>query len=161
MAEEKRGKAAGRSRSRARSFWRANYLDLEVRLAVLAGWLVIIALLTGGLSTYLVVWSRLLALPHLAASEAMIEMHRQILRGMALTFSLMVLLLVTLAALIQYRVLHRITGPVSRVEKVLREMSAGNLPARPLAFRRKDFLSGLAGAVNDLAAAIRSGREFR
>jgi len=45
--------------------------------------------------------------------------------------------------------LHRIAGPIYRIEKTVREMAEGK-KVEPIRLRKKDFFKSLAEAVNKL-----------
>ena len=69
-------------------------------------------------------------------------------------------MVIIVTALIQFRFLHRISGPVYRIEKLINDAAAGKLPKAPVVLREKDFYNELAKAFNDLIVSIRSGKKF-
>lgn len=70
--------------------------------------------------------------------------------------SLIMLLLLTFY--LQIRFLHRIAGPLFRIEKCLREISEGK-KVEKIKLRKKDFYKSLAEAVNKVIEYIESLRK--
>jgi len=69
--------------------------------------------------------------------------------------------IVVLGAILQFRILHRVSGPLYRLEKSVQEaVVSGKLPKAPIILREKDFYNGLAKAFNQLVDKIRSGAKF-
>jgi len=69
--------------------------------------------------------------------------------------------IVILGAILQFRILHRVSGPLYRLEKSIQEAAvSGKLPKTPIILREKDFYNGLAKAFNQLVDKIRSGAKF-
>ncbi len=143
-----------------RSFWRVVNKDVEVQYTLVVIWLIIIGFLVGGLLTYLTIWNNLLILPKITHPEQLLEVQRRILKLLGVEFILGGLLVIILAAILQFRILHRISGPLYRLERVILEAAEGKLPKEPIVLRKKDLYGGLARALNNLISAIRSGKKF-
>lgn len=69
-----------------------------------------------------------------------------------------VLLVGAAAALLCVRLLHRIAGPIFKLERVLGNYLEG-YPVRPLFFRRGDFVPGLSPAFNGFVGRLREDRQ--
>ena len=52
--------------------------------------------------------------------------------------------------------LHRLTGPLVRVERVLNEIGDGRLPGGSVQFRRRDLIPEVAEALNQMIVSCRS-----
>jgi len=143
-----------------RSFWRVVNPDVEVRYTLVVVWLIVIGFLISGLVTYLTIWNNLLMLPKLTQPEHLLIIQKKILRFLGLEFLLGGLFLVALVAILQFRILHRVSGPLHRLEKVFQDAASGKLPGTPIVFRKKDLYNGLAESFNRLVEKIRSGAKF-
>ena len=62
-----------------------------------------------------------------------------------------------IAALLCIRLLHRIAGPIFKLERVLGSYLDGD-PVKPLFFRHGDLVPGLARAFNGFASRLREDR---
>ncbi|HNQ34655.1 MAG TPA: hypothetical protein PKN80_01155 [bacterium] len=142
-----------------RSFWRIINKPVQIRYSLVVVWLIILALLLGGLVTYLTVWNLLLRIP-IPDPAALEHLQGQVLRLLVLEFLIGGAVLLFLAVLLQLRIMHRICGPLFRLEEVMNQLAAGKLPPYPLLFREKDYFYDLARAFNRAVEAIRSGRKF-
>ena len=143
-----------------RSFWRVVNPEVEVKYALVVAWLIIIAFLISGLGTYLTIWNNLLVLPGLTQPEHLLIIQKKILKLLGVEFLLGGLLVVVLAAILQFRILHRVSGPLYRLGKVLQDAASGKLPKTPIILREKDLYNELAEAFNRLVDKIRSGAKF-
>lgn len=144
-----------------RSFWRPANFNLEIRFTLLNLWLVLLALIISGTSTYLVVWSKLERLPFLSSPEELLVLEAEILARLAGVLSLTSLAVLLIAAVLIYRVMHRLTGPMLRMEREMKKMAAGQLPERPIILRQKDFFFSLAESFNTLVKAAREKENSR
>ncbi len=144
-----------------RSFWRTANKSVEVRYALLGGWLAVVGLLSGGILTYFIIWNNLIMLPLTSHPEEIILLHARVLKMMGLLFGLFGVVGVLLAAILQFRIIHRLSGPIYRLEKALLKLAEGELPRQPVILREKDLTGGLAKAFNRLVDAIRSGQKFQ
>ena len=59
-------------------------------------------------------------------------------------------------ALLGLVLLHRLTGPLVRVERVLNEIGDGRLPGGIVQFRRRDLIPEVAEALNRMIVSCRS-----
>jgi len=143
-----------------RSFWRLVNRDVEIKFTLVTAWLIIIGLLAGSLFTYIAIWNNLLVVPQIVSADNLLVVHQQILKLLVLEFLLGGPLVIFLAALLQFRILHRISGPVYRIGKLIQNAAEGKLPKVPVVLREKDFYNELAKAFNNLVVAIRSGNKF-
>ena len=143
-----------------RSFWRMVNKDVELKYTLVGVWLIIGGLLIGGVVTYLVIWRNLLILPQLVSPQDLMEIQKKILEMLGVLFILVGILMVALAATLQLRLLHRIAGPLYRLQRAISETATGKLPGAPVRFREKDLYSELADSFNNLVAAIRAGTKF-
>lgn len=143
-----------------RSFWKMVNRALEIKFTLFAVWLIIIGILLGSLFTYLAIWNNLLVLPQFVSMDKLLVVHQRVLKSLALIFLLGGPVIIFLTALLQFRILHRISGPVYRIEKLLQDAAEGKLPSNPVVLREKDFYNELAKAFNNLVVAIRAGSKF-
>lgn len=60
---------------------------------------------------------------------------------------LLIILLSILVFYLEIRFLHRIVGPIYRIEKILKELSEGK-KVDPIKLRKRDFLKSFADTVN-------------
>jgi methyl-accepting chemotaxis protein len=65
----------------------------------------------------------------------------------------LILLLIILVFYLEVRFLHRIAGPLYRIEKTLKEISEGK-DVEPIKLRKKDFYKTLADEVNKVIEYI-------
>lgn len=142
-----------------RSFWRVINCNVNIRYTLMFAWLIVLGFLLGGLITYLTIWDNLLILP-IMQPEHFFIIQKKILHLLALEFLLGGLPIAVLAIVLQFRILHRVSGPLHRLEKAVREAASGKLPKTPITFRGKDANNGVAEAFNLLVSAIRSGVKF-
>ncbi len=144
-----------------RSFWRVVNREMEIQYPLVVVWLMIIGFLVSGLMTYLTIWNNILLLPQILSSpEQILVMQKRILQLLGIQFLVGGVIMIVLAAILQFRFLHRIAGPLFRLEKMIRDASKGNLPSSPIVFRQNDLCKGLADAFNQLVSAIKSGTRF-
>lgn len=143
-----------------RSFWRVVNPDVEVKYTLVVAWLIILGFLISGLVTYLTIWNNLLVLPQLTQPEHLLIIQKKILKLLGVEFLLGGLLVVVMAAILQFRILHRISGPLHRLEKVIQDVASGKLPKTPIILRKKDLYSDLTDAFNRLVDRIRAGDKF-
>jgi len=101
-----------------------------------------------------------LILPQLVSPQDLMEIQKKILEMLGVLFILVGILMVALAATLQLRLLHRIAGPLYRLQRAISETATGKLPGAPVRFREKDLYSELADSFNNLVAAIRAGTKF-
>jgi methyl-accepting chemotaxis protein len=66
---------------------------------------------------------------------------------------LLILLLIILVFYLEIRFLHRIAGPLFRIERTLKEISEGK-DVEPIKLRKKDFYKSLAESVNKVIEYI-------
>jgi len=66
---------------------------------------------------------------------------------------ILVILLIILVFYLEIRFLHRIAGPLFRIEKTLQEISEGK-EVEPIKLRKKDFYKSLAESVNKVIEYI-------
>ncbi|OPZ92669.1 MAG: HAMP domain protein [candidate division TA06 bacterium ADurb.Bin417] len=142
-----------------RSFWRIINKTVQIRYSLVVIWLIIIALMLGGMVTYLTVWNLLLEIP-IHDPAALEQLQRQVLRLLTLEFLIGGVVLVVLAGVLELRILHRICGPLFRLEQLMGQLAEGKLPKHPLVFREKDFFYNLAESFNRAVEAIRCGKKF-
>ena len=144
-----------------RSFWRVVNPVVELKYTLVVAWLIIIAFLISGLVTYLTFWNNLLLLPDFTHPEYLLIIQQKTLRILGALFLFGGLPVVILGAILQFRILHRVSGPLYRLEKSVQEAAvSGKLPKAPIVLREKDFYNGLAKAFNQLVNKIRSGAKF-
>jgi len=65
----------------------------------------------------------------------------------------LILLLIILVFYLEIRFLHRVAGPLFRIEKTLKEISEGK-DVEPIKLRKKDFYKTLADEVNKIIEYI-------
>jgi methyl-accepting chemotaxis protein len=140
--------------------WRVIKWDVNIRYTLMFACLVILLFLLGGVITYLTIWENLRILPAMQPEHFLI-IQKKILHLLTFEFLLGILSLLVLAVVFQFRVLHRVFGPLYRLEKALRNAASGKLPKAPIIFRGKDANNGMAEAFNLLVSAIKSGTKFK
>ena len=69
-------------------------------------------------------------------------------------FGIFILILIILVFYLEIRFLHRVAGPLFRIERVLREIAEGK-DIEPIRLRKKDFYKSLADAVNKVIEYIK------
>lgn len=143
-----------------RSFWRVVDRGVEIRLAMVGAWLIFLGLLVGSIFTYLTIWNNILVLPQLTSLDKLLIVQSRITKFLVLELILGGTLIIFLAATIQFRIMHRISGPLYRIEKLMQELAEGKLPKTPVVLREKDFYNNLAKTFNNLISAIKSGIKF-
>jgi hypothetical protein len=142
-----------------RSSWTIINWEFNIKWTVLMAWLVIIGFLIMGAFTYVTIWEKLLILPTMQPEHFAI-IQRKILHLMIAEFLFGGLPVIIMAIILQLRILHRVSGPMHRLEKMVRQAAAGKLPKEPIFFRKNDIHVGLAEAFNSLISAIKSGAKF-
>ncbi|MCM8769158.1 MAG: hypothetical protein NC911_05720, partial [Candidatus Omnitrophica bacterium] len=79
------------------------------------------------------------------------ELVREVNSTLGRKIMVMMVCLVVLAGVLEVLYMHRIAGPVYRIERSLRLIAEGKT-FEPIRLRRKDFFQGLAQAVNSFMA---------
>lgn len=144
-----------------RSFWRVLNLGVELKYTLTVAWLIIIAFLISGLITYLTFWNNLLAFSEFTKPEYLLVLQEKTLKILGGLFLFGGLPVVVLGAILQFRILHRVSGPLYRLERTIQEAAdSGKLPKTPIILREKDFYKNLTGAFNQFVDKIRSGVNF-
>jgi len=142
-----------------RSRWTIMNWEFNIKWTVMMAWLVIAGFLISGAITFFTIWDNLLILPTMQP-EHFLLIQKKILHLMAAEFLFGGLPVIIMAIVLQIRILHRVSGPMHRLEKTVRRAVAGKLPQEPIVFRKDDIHAGLAEAFNLLISAIRSGTKF-
>ena len=119
-----------------RSFWGVVNQEVEVKYTLVMAWLIIIAFLISGLVTYLTFWNNLLLLPGFVQPEYLLILQKKTMRILVALFLFGVLPIVVLGAILQFRILHRVSGPLYRMEKTIQDaVVSGKLPEAPIILR--------------------------
>ena len=71
---------------------------------------------------------------------------------------LLLLLIAVIASVTSVFFLHRIVGPVYRIQEVLRKIADGQVPEKDIKLRTGDFFSELAVEINRALARLRAKR---
>jgi len=137
----------------ARKYRRKNYLvnkPLQFIYSGITVYLLLIGVIVVGLTTYYVTLSTMLtqieAENHLFNAYSIISNINAVL-GKRL--GILMLIVVVFSFLLGVYFLHRIAGPIYRIEKVLREISAGR-EINTVVLRKHDFFKSLAEALNEV-----------
>jgi len=127
---------------------------LQFAFSGLAIWLLLIGIILTGTLTYSLTLNTVLetmatAEPKLAAQAAQIltEINQTLGKRLALLLGS----LIFLTGVLEVLYLHRIAGPIYRIEQSLRNFQEGK-PFTPIRLRQKDFFKELAEALNNLMA---------
>lgn len=130
---------------------RRNYLvnkPLQFAYAGIAIWLLLIAIILVGTFTYYITLNTILS--QLEMENQLIDAYRIISSINSLLVKRLVVLLVAviiLALVLEILFLHRIAGPIYKIEKTLNDLADGK-EVDFIKLRKKDFFHSLAGAVN-------------
>ncbi len=143
-----------------RYYWKVVNRNVNIKYTLMMAGLLIICFLSVGVITYFVVWNNLLILPLLQQPENILRFQEKILRFLIMEFLLGSLTIMILAIILQFWILHRIFGPLHRLEKAMEEIVQGKLPEQPIIVRKGDILKKLAASFNQLVIVIKSGAKF-
>jgi methyl-accepting chemotaxis protein len=141
---------------------RRNYLinkTLQFAYSGLAIWILLIAIILIGSFTYYITLQTILS--EMEAQNQLFNAYQVVkninmILGKRLGLMLTAVIIFTLVLEIFY--LHRIAGPVYRIQKTLNEMSEGK-KIDSVRLREKDFFKTLAEAVNNLIKAQKGKEE--
>ena len=115
-------------------------------ISVATGWVI-----------YSTTWMTLI--DKLEGKEVMLDKIFMDLNNLLLTrISLLILIGVCLGAIIVMFIVHRIAGPLFRVERIMRTIGKGIIPEK-VKFRKLDELKDLAEAINETISKITEVRE--
>ena len=127
---------------------RRNYLinrSLQLRYMAMVGILMILLSISIGWVIYYTTWSMLL--DRLQGMSTLDNLIIDTSRLILTRTSYLALAGVCLGALVTMFILHRIAGPLFRVEHVMQQIASGITP-RTITFRKKDELKSLATAID-------------
>ena len=142
-----------------RYHWKVINREVNIKNTLIFAGLIIFGFLLAGAITYLTIWDNLLILPTLQP-EHFVIIQKKILHLMIIQFLLGGLPIIILAIILQFRLLHRVFGPLHRLEKTMQETALGKLPEHPIIVRKGDILTELTKSFNQLISAIKSGAKF-
>lgn len=132
---------------------RKNYLINKPLQFIYSGitiYLLLIGIIVVGIGTYYLTFSTILN--ELEAKGGMLQAY-ELVRSINLLIlkrvGVMVLVILVFAFTVGVYYLHRIAGPIFRIERTIREMAEGK-KVECLRLRKKDFFKSLAEAVNKL-----------
>ena len=127
---------------------------IQFRYALIEIWVIGVTTILVGIIVYYTIWSALLS-KYISGSPELISLQRQIdsILGKRLIWVGGFLLLV--GAWLEIWFLHRIVGPLYRIEMIIKEAAEGRFPKRPIKLRPKDFYHSLAEALNKLFASLK------
>ena len=127
---------------------------IQLRYAVIAIWVIAVTTILVGIIVYYTIWSALLS-KYISGSPELISLQAEIdsILGKRLIWVGGFLLLI--GAWLEIWFLHRIVGPLYRIERTIKEAAEGKFPERPIKLRTKDFYRSLAEALNKLFASLK------
>ncbi|HOL66496.1 MAG TPA: hypothetical protein PKX93_03450 [bacterium] len=134
---------------------RKNYLvnkPLQLAFTGLAIWILLLGVMLAGTVTYFITINTIV--DRMTAVDpkfgiAAYELVRQVNSVLGKRIIIMMASLVVLAGILEVLYMHRIAGPIYRIEKTLHLLSEGK-PFQPIRLRNKDFFKGLAEAINNV-----------
>jgi len=136
-----------------RKYRRKNYLinkPLQLAFSGLAIWILLLGVILAATATYFITMNTIVEKMTQIDPKfgiAAYELVRQINHLLGKRLIIMVGILVVLGAILEIIYLHRIAGPVYRIEKTLHFFLEGK-PFEPIRLRKKDFFKGLAETIN-------------
>ena len=131
---------------------------IQIRYALILIWTIAIATIVVGITIYYTIWSSLLT-KGLSGSPQLISVQREIDYVVGKRLIWIGGLLLLIGAWLEIWFLHRIVGPLYRLEKIIKEAAEGKFPEEPIKLRPKDFYHGLAEALNKLFASLKKERK--
>jgi len=130
---------------------RKNYLinkPLQFAYAGIAIWLLLIGIILVGTFTYYITLDTILRQMESAKfSSDAYQLVRSINYLLSKKIGSLLIFVVILAGVLEILYMHRIAGPIFRIERTLKEVAEGK-SFSPIRLRRKDFFKTLAEAVN-------------
>ncbi len=136
-----------------RKYRRKNYFinkPLQLAFSGLAIWILLLGVILAATATYFITMNTIVDKMTQIDPKfgiAAYELVRQINQFLGKRLIIMVGILIVLGGILEIIYLHRIAGPVYRIEKTLRLFLEGK-PFEPIRLREKDFFKGLAEAIN-------------
>ncbi len=125
---------------------------LQFTYAGLAIWILLIGIFISGSLTYYITMNTVL--DKLGSSQVLSSQAYELVKSINLTLakriSAFLIFLIIFSCVLMVLYLHRIAGPIFRIERVLREVAEGKKFEGPLKLRKKDFFKGLADAINKM-----------
>ena len=131
---------------------RKNYLinkPMQFAYMGIAIWLLLVGIILAGTVTYYITLDTILTQMEATRtfSGQMYEVVRAINSVLSVKIGVLLVFLVVLTGVLEILYMHRLAGPVYRIERTLREVIEGR-GFSPIHLRQKDFFKSLADAVN-------------
>lgn len=137
---------------------RRNYLvdkPLQFAFAGFAIWLLLIAILIIGTTTYFITLNTILTKLETSSTFSInaYELVKEINTLLARRIGLLFIILIALAGILEIFFLHRIAGPIFKIQKVLRDVEEGKSFAG-ICLRKNDYFRSLAEQINRLMERV-------
>ena len=136
---------------------RKNYLinkPLQFAYAGIAVWFLLIAIILVGTFTYYITLNTILN--QLQIENQLVDANRivSIINSILIKrIGILFTLVIFFALILEILFLHRIAGPIYRIEKTLNDIADGK-EVQPIKLRKKDFFKSLATSVNKVIEKI-------
>jgi methyl-accepting chemotaxis protein len=147
-----------------KKFRRKNYLINKPLQFVYSGitvYLLLIGIIIVGIATYYITLNTILT--QLEAQGGLVQAYeivRSINGLLAQRIGILFLIVMVVAFVLAVFYLHRIAGPVYRIEKTLNEIAEGK-KVEPVHLRKKDFFKSLAEALNRVIGIVQKTEDTR
>jgi len=140
-----------------KKYKRRNYLvnkPLQFAYAGIAIWLLLIAIILVGTFTYYITLNTILN--QLQMENQLIDAYRIVSTINSILIKrigFLLIFVILLALILEILFLHRIAGPIYKIEKTLNDIANGK-KVQPIKLRKKDFFKSLAASVNKVIEKI-------
>jgi len=136
---------------------RKNYLinkPLQFAYAGITVWLLLIAIILIGTFTYYITLNTILN--QLQVKNQLVDAYKTVSTINLILIKrvgILLILVILFALILEIFFLHRIAGPIYRIEKTLNDIAEGK-KVQPIKLRKKDFFKSLAASVNKVIEKI-------
>ncbi len=136
---------------------RKNYLinkPLQFTYTGIAIWLLLIAIILVGTFTYYITLNTILN--QLQMENQLIDAYKIVSKINSILIKrlgILLILVIFFAFILEILFLHRISGPIYRIEKTLNDIADGK-KVQPIKLRKKDFFKSLAVSVNKVIEKV-------
>ena len=136
---------------------RKNYLinkPLQFAYAGITVWLLLIAIILIGTFTYYITLNTILN--QLQVKNQLVDAYKAVSTINLILIKrvgILLILVILFALILEIFFLHRIAGPIYRIEKTLNDIADGK-KVHPIKLRKKDFFKSLADSVNKVIEKI-------
>ncbi len=111
-------------------------------------WFLVIALILTGTVLYYIIMNTIINTFVGAKTSNIYQIILEINKLLVLRLSILIIIVIVVGIFLGILYLHRIAGPIYRIEKTIKESMNDGIEYRPITLRKKDFFHSLANNIN-------------